>query len=229
MGLSAGRRSRRAGGRPSSAPPRVAGGRRQLAQHQVHLGLQRRPAGPAAAPAAPRTGPALGQRRAGGLGQRRGRAQAGRGSGGRRPCGGSASVVVRAPGPQVLEQGLPVAPAPVQDLERVVVERLGQQVERGGDVLARHAPVGARALHARAGRRRSGTAAPRPRRRPPRSAAGISPASSRALNSACSASASSIRVQVASSYAARPTVTSYGSGREPCTVARHHARARRRG
>ena len=68
------------------------------------------------------------------------------------------------------------------------------------------------------------------RRRPPRSRAGMSPASRRALYRACSASACSTdQPRRRSGTTASRIETRYGSGREPCTVARHRSRARSSG
>lgn len=53
---------------------------------------------------------------------------------------------IRAGGGQVVQQILALAAAPRKDGERVVVEGLGEQVEGGGDVLARDGVIGAGAV-----------------------------------------------------------------------------------
>jgi len=106
----------------------------------------------------------------------------------------------------------------VQELERVVVEALGEQVERRREVLAGDLPVRAR------------TAQPQladgPREQPcahglehALQLGGSCPASSAAAWMASAASTASAAAQTWVGNGARPSVTRYGVAREPWTRA----------
>ena len=123
--------------------------------------------------------------------------------------------------PQPAQQLGPVPSAPVQQLERVRVERLGEQVEGGGEVLARHREVRAVAAHRPARRSRPGTAARPAPANTSSSSAGRSPASSRALKSACAGQHLLDPGPSPAGNAASPIRTAYGFGREPCTDGGH--------
>ena len=125
-----------------------------------------------------------------------------------------------------LEQRLPIAAAPAQDQERVGVERLGQQVERRREVLARHLPVRAAAALVEIADACAGTAARRRRRRSPRArAAPRRPAASRWAAPA-RPGRSRPWPRRARRTAASPIVTWYGRGARALHRARAPARAR---